>query len=77
MYFKEYLNMMLDKHQKTQKEVAELEDVNCDPSLVSYWCSGDRKCTDPKKRKAIVNFFAKTPTEFKQHLFFIYTGKKQ
>lgn len=74
MYFKEYLNQMLKEKEMTQKALA--DSIPCDPSLVSYWCSGDRKCTNPEKRKRILAIFASTEEEKKEHLYFIHTGKR-
>lgn len=73
MYFQKYLILMLQEHNKTQKEIASSLDV--DASLVSRWCSGDRPNTSPDNIKAVIALFAKTPTEKKKHLNFIfYTG---
>lgn len=74
IHWKKYLILMLETHQKTQKEIASA--VNVDASLVSKWCSGERKKTTPDRIKIIVDLFARTPTEKKEHLNFIfYTGK--
>lgn len=61
---------MLEVHKKTQKDIATALDV--DASLVSRWCSGERPNTAADKIKKTVDLFAKTPTEKKKHLNFIF-----
>ena len=73
MYFQKYLILMLQEHNMKQKEIASALEV--DASLVSRWCSGERQNVPADKIKATIAIFAKTPTEKKKHLNFIfYTG---
>tara|TARA_Y100000401_G_C8160591_1_gene144077 strand:- start:68 stop:295 length:228 start_codon:yes stop_codon:yes gene_type:complete len=70
MYLRKYMILMLETHKMTQKEVASA--LNVDASLVSKWCSGERKRTSSENLKSIIKLFATSAAEKKKHLYFIF-----